>query len=176
MQCERCNKKKATVFYRENIGGRVRALRLCGECAETLEEAGELEDMSVALSGILSPLFRGEEGFLSLPFHGVSPGTPRGAERKCPLCGAGYAELAAVGKVGCPACYTAFSDELSDVIRAVHGRREHRGRLSAGYRARQDRLSRLEVLRLKLKQAIEAEEYELAAGLRDEIRSLEAAL
>ena len=78
--------------------------------------------------------------------------------------------------MGCPACYTAFSDELSEVIRAIHGRGEHRGRLSAGYRASRDRLSRLEELRGKLKQAVEAEEYELAAGLRDEIRSLESAL
>lgn len=176
MQCQRCNKKKATVFYRENIGGRVKALRLCGECAEALEAAGELEDMSVPLSGILSPLLRGEEGFLSLPFHGVSSGTSRGAVKKCPLCGAGYTELAAVGKVGCSACYTAFSEELSEVIRAIHGRGEHRGRLSAGYRARRDKLLRLEELRGKLKKAVEAEEYELAAGLRDEIRGLEAAL
>jgi protein-arginine kinase activator protein McsA len=34
----------------------------------------------------------------------------------------------------------------------------------------------LEALRSQLKQAVEAEEYERAAGLRDEIRGLEAAL
>ena len=176
MQCERCNKKKATVFYRENIGGRVKALRLCGECAEALEQAGELEDMSIPLSGLLSPLLRGEEGFLSLPFHGIAPSAPRGTVQKCPLCGADYAELAAVGKVGCPACYTVFSEELSEVVRAIHGHSEHRGKLSAGYRAKRERLSRLEILRGQLKKAVEAEEYERAAGLRDEIRNLEAAL
>lgn len=176
MQCERCNKKKATVFYRESIGGRVRALRLCEECAEALEQAGELEDMSIPLSGSLSPFLRGEEGFLSLPFHKVSPSDARGTAKKCALCGAGYAELAAGGKVGCPACYTVFSEELSKVILAAHGRVEHRGRLSAGFRAWRERLSRLEELRELLKQAVEAEEYERAAGLRDEIRGLEAAL
>ena len=56
MQCQRCNKKKATVFYRENVSGRVKAMRLCGDCAEVLEQAGELEDMGTVLSGTPSPL------------------------------------------------------------------------------------------------------------------------
>lgn len=176
MQCERCNKKKATVFYRENIGGRVKALRLCGECAEVLEQAGELEDMSTALSVLRFPLLCGEDGFLSLPFHGNTPSTSRGAARKCPVCGAVYSELVAAGKAGCATCYTVFSEELTDVIRASHGRAEHEGRVSAGFRARKDRLARLEELRGQLKKAVEAEEYERAAGLRDEIRGLEAAL
>ena len=61
MQCERCNKKKATVFYRENINGRVKALRLCGDCVEVLEQAGELEDMGTVLSGVPSPLLVSED-------------------------------------------------------------------------------------------------------------------
>ena len=176
MQCQRCNKKKATVFYRESVNGRVKALRLCSDCAEVLEQAGELEDMSTPLSVFRSPLFGGEEGFPSLPFFDDALRKPNGSERKCPACGAVFSELAAVGRVGCPACYTAFSDELSEVIRAAHGREEHRGRVSAGSRVRRDRLARLEALRQQMKQAVEAEEYERAAGLRDEIRGLEAAL
>ena len=42
MQCQRCSKKKATVFYRESVNGRVKTLRLCGECAEVLEQAGDI--------------------------------------------------------------------------------------------------------------------------------------
>ena len=39
MLCEKCNKKKVTVFYRESINGRNRALRLCNECTDALEQA-----------------------------------------------------------------------------------------------------------------------------------------
>lgn len=176
MQCQRCNKKKATVFYRENVGGRVRALRLCEDCTGILEEAGELEDMSTALSVFRSPLFGVEEGFLTLPFLGDTHRKTTGTERKCPACGAVFSELAAEGRVGCAVCYGVFSAELTEVIRAAHGRAEHRGRVSAGSRARRNKLARLEALRSQLKQAVEAEEYERAAGLRDEIRGLEAAL
>lgn len=176
MQCERCNKKKATVFYRENIGGRVKALRLCGECADLLEEAGELEEMGTSLSGMLSPLFMAEEILFPIPLPCSPSDRGRAAERKCPTCGAVFSELAAAGRMGCAGCYTAFAPELTDVIRAAHGRVEHRGRVSAGHRARMERTARLEALRQQLKQAVEAEEYERAAGLRDEIRSLEAIL
>lgn len=176
MQCERCNKKKATVFYRENIGGKIRALRLCGECAELLERAGELEDMSTALSGVFSPLLREDEGVCFPPF-GVAPSpVPRNAACKCPACGALLSEIAATGRVGCAACYTAFEAELRDLLIGIHGRVFHRGRVSAGYRARKERLERMEDLRQQLRIAVEAEEYERAAGLRDEIRGLEAAL
>ncbi len=176
MQCERCNKKKATVFYRENIGGRVKALRLCGECADILEQAGELEDMSTALSGVLSPLFLSDDILFPLPFHGTPTGGLRGSIRKCPSCGAVFSELATAGKVGCAVCYSAFSEELSEAIRATHGYAEHRGRVSAGFRARKEKLERLEELRRRLKEAVLAEEFERAAGLRDEIRGLEASL
>lgn len=176
MQCQRCNKKKATVFYRENIGGRVKALRLCGECADILEEAGELEEMGTSLSGMLSPLFLSDEILFPIPLPCSPAARGQSPARKCPACGAVFSELAALGRMGCAVCYSAFAEELAPAIRAAHGRGEHRGRVSAGHRARMELTARLESLRQQLKQAVEAEEYEGAARLRDEIRGLEAAL
>ena len=176
MQCERCNKKKATVFYRENLGGRVKALRLCGDCAAILEQAGELEDMSTAISGFLSPIFLWEDGSLLLPFPSASAGTVRGGVRKCRVCGATVGEIASSGKVGCAECYAVFGEELSEVVRSVHGSVGHTGRVSAGFRARRERLERLAALKEQLKEAVAAENYEAAVGLRDEIRALEARL
>lgn len=175
MQCERCNKRKATVFYRENIGGRVKALRLCAECAEHLEQAGELEDMSTAISGFLSPLALTDDGVFALPFHPTLQSPARSA-RKCPLCGATLTEIAAEGRVGCASCYDFFSDELSGAIRSAHGRSEHTGRVSAGHRARKEKAERLAGLRKQLKEAIATERFEAAVDLRDAIRALEAEL
>lgn len=174
MQCERCNKKKATVFYRENVGGRVKALRLCGECADVLEQAGELEDMGTAISGFLSPFFLWEDGSVLLPFPSVSTGTVRGGVRKCRGCGATLGEIASAGRVGCAECYAAFSEELSEAVRSVHGNVGHTGRVSAGYRARRELLERVAALKKQLKEAVTSENYEAAVGLRDEIRALEA--
>lgn len=176
MQCERCDKKKATVFYRENLGGRVRALRLCGECAEILEQTGELEDMSTPVSGFLSPCFLSDDGVLMLPLHATSTGAVRGAARKCRVCGTTMNEIASSGKVGCAECYATFSEELSGVLRSIHGNVGHTGRVSAGFRTRKEMTERLNRLKKQLKEAISTENFESAVGLRDEIRALEAKL
>ena len=173
MQCERCSKKKATVFYRENINGRVKALRLCGDCAEVLEQAGELEDMGTVLSGAPSPLLVSEEG--SWPIN-LSAGGEKPSPSSCPVCGDELTQAAERGRLGCPACYSSFSAELVIPLRSLHGRAHHVGRVSAGYRARKETERRLLDLRAQLRSAVNAEEFEGAAALRDEIRRLEATL
>ena len=170
MQCQRCHKKKAAVIYRENVNGRVKALRLCGDCAEVLEQAGELEDMGTVLSCRPSPLLPDEECAAPLPL------TSDGISRTCPRCGGGFSELARRGRLGCPACYAVFSAELTSPLRALHGQAHHEGRVSAGYRARRETEGRISALKSQLTAAVEAEEYERAAALRDEIRGLEATL
>ena len=173
MQCQRCNKKKATVFYRENLNGRVKAMRLCADCTEVLEQAGELEDMGTVLSGVPSPLSGAEEGVWPLP---LSVGGAESTAKSCPVCAGIFTQLAERGRLGCPVCYTAFASELALPLRTLHGRAVHVGRVSAGYRARKETERRLADLRERLRAVVAAEEYERAAALRDEIRGLEAAL
>ena len=44
MLCDTCGRKKAAVFYHENIGGRVRTFNLCPACVDArgaqIEEIG----------------------------------------------------------------------------------------------------------------------------------------
>ena len=173
MQCQRCHKKKATVFYRENVNGRVKALRLCGDCTEVLEQAGELEDMGTVLSGAPSPLLTDEEwaGPIPLPL-----GAENAPDLTCPACGESFSRGAERGRLGCPACYVAFESRLEHPLRALHGRAVHVGQVSAGDRARKETERRLAELRGQLRGVIAAEEYERAATLRDEIRRLAATL
>ena len=172
MQCQRCSKKKATVFYRESVNGRVKALRLCGECAEVLEQAGELEDMGTVLSVSPSPLLVCDEGGWPLPLSADEADKPA----VCPHCGGDFTEMAEQGRLGCSACYTVFGDRLAAPLQILHGRVTHAGRVSAGYKARKETERRLLDLRERLRLAVSAEEYERAAALRDEIRGLEASL
>lgn len=176
MLCEKCNKKKVTVFYRESINGRNRALRLCNECTDALEQAGELEDVSAAVAGGISPRFLSDDTPLPLPFPGTETGRGKASACKCPLCGTTASEIASVGRVGCAACYTCFEAELTPTIRAAHGRVEHTGRTTAAHRARMQKSEQVAQLKKKLREAVSGENYESAAGLRDEIRALEAQL
>ncbi len=177
MICERCNKKKATVIYRENINGRVKVLQLCGECTEIFAQAGELEDVSSAVAGFPFPGQPVCTGGSLLPFCGIPKSSAEAAGGcRCPRCDGTMEDIVATGKVGCATCYTVFSRELSDVLRMTHGNVGHRGRVSAGYRARTEKANRLAELKKQLKEAVSLENYESAAGLRDSIRALEAEL
>ena len=107
-------------------------------------------------------------GFFGIPAHRVVS-----AAKKCPTCGCTFAEISASGKVGCPECYTVFSDELASTLRAVHGTITLTGKVPSRHRAKQERAEKLKKLRLAMQDAIQKEDFEKAASLRDEIKTLE---
>ena len=64
MLCDTCGRKKAAVFYHENIGGRVRTFNLCPACVDAMKKSGELEDFSDACAGPGEPVLCPEEPVL----------------------------------------------------------------------------------------------------------------
>ncbi len=173
MICERCKKKNASVIHRDLRAGRVRVRHLCAECTEILEATGELRDISTALPPYMAPLAEDEGGCFPF-FLPTGSNAAGGKTAPCPLCGMSEDELIAAGRAGCPMCYTAFGGLLSGSIRAMQGANVHKGRLPAAVRRKQERSARLLELRRSLEEAVRAEDYERAVGLRDEIRALEA--
>ena len=174
MQCEHCKKRKATVFYKENIGGRIKEYQLCNDCAVILRQAGELEDMSILLDSFASPFSVGGESVLLSWSQQTVKSVAAG--KACPVCGSTVESIRASGRVGCETCYKAFADELAPSIHAVHGRATHTGRRPCSYRQRKEKQERLNALKAKLSVAISTEAYEQAAVIRDEIKSLEGEL
>ena len=172
MLCEKCKKRTATVFYNENINGKTKSYSLCGDCASKLREQGDLQDIALLSESFVDPFSTWNDqlfgGFFGIPALKSFP-----TEKKCPVCGCHYSEIAKTGKVGCPTCYETFADELSAMISSVHGTTTHTGDVPAKYRAMQKRADRLEALNKELKKAIREEDYESAAKLRDEIKSLQ---
>jgi len=78
------------------------------------------------------------------------------------------------GRLGCPQCYASFEGHLRDLLRRLHGSTQHVGEvyLPPGGSA-EDPARRVVELRDQLRRAVEAENFELAAELRDRIRVLE---
>lgn len=173
MLCEKCKKRTATVFYNENINGKTRSYSLCGECASKLREKGDLQDITSMIGSFADPFSELHDdlfgGFFGIPTQINAP-----TEKKCPTCGCGYSEIAKSGKVGCPECYKVFSDELSGMIRSVHGTTTHTGNVPARHRAKQERAEQLKQLKKSMQDAIAQEDFERAATLRDEIKQLES--
>ena len=161
------------MFYNENINGKARAYSLCGECATKLREQGELQQISSMLGGFVSP-FTSLQDELFGGFFGIPSTVGASTKKKCAACGSTYGEIASCGRVGCPECYTTFRDELSKTVRSIHGTTTHNGNVPTKYREQQARATRLKQLKAELDAAVQKEDFERAAALRDEIRKLQA--
>ena len=95
--------------------------------------------------------------------------------KRCKFCKTSIEEIANTGKLGCENCYSAFYNELLPFIKKVHGSVRHVGKKPGKFSASADNVSKenkLYELKEKLKEAIERQEFEQAAVLRDEINAL----
>ena len=166
MMCERCGKKEAEIYIKSTVNGQETELSLCRDCAE---ETGYLE----GLRGF-SPwkgLIPDELGLLS---EWLRPGTAHtAAEKTCPGCGMTAAQLASGGRAGCAQCYESFAQILNPMIRRIHGGGAHQGTAPASADEAIHRRARISALREALAAAVKEENFEQAAGLRDEIRAVE---
>ena len=94
----------------------------------------------------------------------------------CEQCGTTYPEFQKLGMLGCANCYQAFRTPMTALLQRVHGNTQHAGRVPDGVHNGTSIRMNIDRLRQKLKKAVEDEEYEQAAKLRDTIRALTAQL
>nr|WP_252893956.1 UvrB/UvrC motif-containing protein [Veillonella denticariosi] len=94
--------------------------------------------------------------------------------KRCPQCGITYDEFNHVGKFGCGQCYDTFSDEIEPLLRRLQGSSDYEGFVPS--RGTNVFKAKHEVKRLRppqLDNAVQAENFEEAAVLRDKIKNLE---
>lgn len=96
------------------------------------------------------------------------------SEKRCPNCGISFQEFREQGRFGCPNDYYVFYDRLVPLLQNIQQATEHVGRTpkSATGNSSQQHYELIK-LRRDLAQAVESENYELAARLRDQIRQSE---
>lgn len=160
MLCHRCKKKMATIHITDNNDG-VKNVSLCEDCAG---EEGLTIKKHMAPGELLNALVMTQQAAQAEATHLV-----------CNECRMTYAEFRQTGLLGCPACYAAFDTQLSPLLERAHdGIVEHYGKVprkaGGGAATTQTDLVRL---RRELKAALDHEDYETAAKLRDSIRELE---
>ncbi len=160
MLCQRCGKRSANVHYKQIVNGAVYEEYLCSECAG--EKNKGFSSFDVGFDDFFGNLFAGSTSASS---------SLRGA-KTCPLCGATLRDISSTGKLGCAKCYEVFADELKSTISGIHGNVTHIGRAPGGHREMMERQEKLEELKRRQQSAVEAQDYELAAKLRDEIKEL----
>jgi protein arginine kinase activator len=155
MVCEVCGERDATVHLTQMLGGAVKKLHLCEECAE---QSGINVSGSMSLSDMLFGMGLPEE--------------PEGAaeKKKCQACQLTRADFRKTSRLGCPACYEAFAAELAPLLTGLHKAGHHVGKVPSAEQVDVPATAEVEGLQKQLKEAVAGERYEEAARLRDLIR------
>ena len=145
MKCQNCGKNEATFYYKSNINGRVMESHLCPECARQL---GLVQDMRRPMMSS----FWDDDDFFTRPFRMLEP-----------LLG------------GFGSCLLTEFPEPVDVTqqarRAAEEPRED-NLVQGDEREKLSRQRQRNALETQLRHAVETENFEEAARLRDQLRSL----
>jgi protein arginine kinase activator len=163
MLCQRCGKNEATVQLTKIVKGKKTVLKICMECAQKAGYDQSLSAGTFPVSSFLGSI---------MPESGQSE-TDSLPKLKCPGCQLTYREFRASGQLGCYQCYQTFFDHLKDLLRRIHGSNEHVGKIPRSSREKFMARRKLNKLQQQMKMAIEKEDFEKAAVLRDKIHRLE---
>jgi len=158
MICDVCKKNQATVFLTQIVEGKMQKVNLCEACSK---EKGVADPTGFALADLLLGLGAAQE---------IERG---GGVQKCPTCGFSQSDFKKTGRLGCAACYETFSEGLASLLKGMHKGTEHVGKVPTRLQKSMEREQQIKDLHRTLRKAVADEDYESAAKLRDEIRSLE---
>lgn len=159
-ECDKCG-KPATVHLTEISEGQKLEKHLCEDCAAN-------EGITVKANLPISQLL---EDFI---LQTAAPGGQKVADVKCDVCGLTFGEFRQKALLGCPHDYDVFGPLLETLIgRAQESAGQHVGKVPSGAGTNRLRQNTLLRLRAQLRSAVGAEDYELAARLRDRIKEEE---
>lgn len=164
-KCRQCS-KNAVLHITEIRENEAQAVHLCESCAQEYLGGGDLDDPMSDETDLASKITQLAEEDDFAEMDNVA----------CPNCGIRFNEFRAKGRLSCPQCYEAFGDELLSLLENIHGSTEHMGKFPRRSPGDSQKHYELIKLRNELRQAIETEDYEAAAKLRDGIQALETTL
>jgi protein arginine kinase activator len=93
------------------------------------------------------------------------------SDLKCPHCGFTQADFKKAGRLGCSECYVTFADGLESLLKSMHKGTKHLGKAPQSLQQSRDLSDKLKSLQKKLDKAVEEENFEQAAQIRDEIKN-----
>lgn len=159
LACQRCQNAKATVHVTDTVPEK-RERHLCEACAE--KEGIIVKQQYQTTNEILQQFIK------------YKTGLGKSDDLTCPQCGLTFREFQTKGHLGCPNDYAAFAPALTPLIQRAHeGATHHIGKVPPTAGEGLQKETGLLRLRRTLQDAIDDENYELAARVRDEIKLLE---
>lgn len=159
MLCDKCKINTATIRYQQIINGKQTSLNLCSECASSGGYTSPFDINVMDLNDFIASVFN------------LNNTENREQVIKCPSCGYTLDKFNKTSLLGCDKCYETFKANLLPIIKNIHGSIQHVGQNNIA--AASNTVDDLSKMKSELARAVENEEYELAAALRDKIRLLE---
>jgi len=168
MNCDSCHNENATIYLTQLVEGKMQKVNLCEHCAE---EKGVTDPTGFALADLLEGV-----GTESTSESAVIAAD----DEKCDYCGFTQADFKKTGRFGCSRCYQVFRSGLDNLLDAMHRNTEHHGKTPVHFvdtvsveEKGGESLAGISDLKVMLEEAVEIEDYEEAARLRDSIARLE---
>ena len=163
MLCQICGKNPGTVHITEIHDNKMSEIHVCERCAEEkgIHATAKKQKFDIAdlLAGMVDDMTNTEE--------------ERVGHVQCPRCGLPYSGFKETGRLGCPECYSAFQFQLRPLLRRLHGDTRHRGKVPVRDGEGVTRSRQIQRMHDELQRAVEREDFEHAASIRDEIKRLE---
>lgn len=164
--CDHCGEKPAVIHLTQVVDNKTIHSHLCEACAAARGVSHPTPPASLPLADFLA----------NMSVHPSLEKSGGSEDVSCPFCGLLASDFKEIGRLGCPQCYSTFEPSLRSLLRRIHGGTQHVGKVYLPPDpTNREREKRLDGLRKKLRRAVESEDFERAAELRDEIRAMEVA-
>jgi protein arginine kinase activator len=162
MKCQDCGKKEATVHLTKEINDEKVILNLCQDCAQKRGFRNPLEGVPFPLAEFLASMLSQTQ----------LPKPDKQSQVVCSSCGLSFSDFAQSGRLGCGNCYNTFRSQLNDLLRKIHGSTQHQGKFPRLAPDVMKPLREERYLQDELKKAIQDEDFEKAAQIRDKLKTL----
>lgn len=161
MLCENCKERDAVVHHIQVVPAGVQHVHLCEKCAAAKGVETTITMQQHQLGDILQAV--------------QQQTTAAGADAaSCSFCGATPRDFRLSGRLGCAHCYDALENSLRELLRRLHGNSRHVGkRYVVPLVEMESKVDSIHDLEDRLRRAVDSEQFELAAELRDRIRVIE---
>ena len=157
LDCNVCG-DTATVHLTQIINNQIEKIDLCESCAK-VKGISDLE--SFPPESLLHQVPKSQAPAI-VRFH------------PCTTCGFTAENLKKYGHLGCSQCYTIHGHLILQALQGIHKQTLHKGKTPRRLLARLAAHTTLKTLENQLLSAANEEKFELAAELRDKIRSLKS--
>lgn len=172
MRCQDCQDREAQVHLTQIINNEKTTLNLCKDCAAARGFHSPLDNVPFPLAEILAGLATSSPGIKKKAVEQIT----------CSNCGLTFEEFTNLGRFGCGECYKSFRPQLEPIMRKIHGASLHRGRSPMVFNEAEAGdnpvlpIREEERLEEELAKAIESEEFERAAEIRDKLKLMRESL